>query len=115
MSISRYKQSEIFKNKDDDYRKLYKERFKGRRVLPQTTAAKLNYPQFEDVLEFTYANHIWSIGDRYYKLANFYYGDPEYWWLVAWFNKKPTEQHIKLGDVIRVPLPLIAVLNSVGL
>ena len=34
-----------------------------------------------------------------------YYGDAEYWWLIAWYNNKPTESHFKLGDVVYIPLP----------
>jgi nucleoid-associated protein YgaU len=54
----------------------------------------------------TEVNHIWKTGDRYYKLAERYYGRPQYWWAIALYNNKPTEGHIKLGDTIRVPLPL---------
>ena len=50
--------------------------------------------------------HIWKTGDRYYKLAATYYGRPELWWAIALYNNKPTEGHIKLGDTIRIPLPL---------
>tara|TARA_R110002012_G_scaffold316430_1_gene531360 strand:- start:3916 stop:4218 length:303 start_codon:yes stop_codon:yes gene_type:complete len=54
----------------------------------------------------TEVNHIWKTGDRYYKLAERYYGRPQYWWAIALYNNKPTEGHIKLGDTVRVPLPL---------
>jgi nucleoid-associated protein YgaU len=54
----------------------------------------------------TEISHIWKTGDRYYKLAERYYGRPRYWWAIALYNNKPTEGHIKLGDAIRVPLPL---------
>ena len=32
--------------------------------------------------------------------------DTEYWWLIAWFNNKPTDIHCKVGDVLYIPLPL---------
>jgi nucleoid-associated protein YgaU len=54
----------------------------------------------------TDVNHIWKTGDRYYKLAERYYGRPQYWWAIALYNNKPTEGHVRLGDTIRVPLPL---------
>ena len=54
----------------------------------------------------TEVGHIWKTGDRYYKLAERYYGRPQYWWAIALYNNKPTEGHIKLGDTIRIPLPL---------
>ena len=54
----------------------------------------------------TDVKHIWKTGDRYYKLADHYYGRPQYWWVIALYNNKPTEGHVRLGDMIRVPLPL---------
>jgi len=50
--------------------------------------------------------HIWKTGDRYYKLAEKYYGLPRYWWAIALYNNKPTDGHVKLGDIVRIPLPL---------
>jgi len=37
------------------------------------------------------------------------------WWVIAWFNKLPTESHIKLGDVIYIPMPLNEILKIYGL
>tara|TARA_R110002110_G_scaffold278044_2_gene493355 strand:+ start:186 stop:488 length:303 start_codon:yes stop_codon:yes gene_type:complete len=54
----------------------------------------------------TEVSHIWKTGDRYYKLAERYYGRPQYWWAIALYNNKPTEGHIRLGDTIQVPVPL---------
>ena len=31
------------------------------------------------------------------------YGDSRLWWVLAWFNQKPTEAHFKVGDVYYVP------------
>jgi len=25
------------------------------------------------------------------------------WWLIAWFNRSPTEAHNKVGDIILIP------------
>ena len=52
------------------------------------------------------STHIWKTGDRYYKLANTYYGNPQLWWIIALYNQKPTEGHLKLGDVIEIPSPI---------
>jgi len=54
----------------------------------------------------TEVSHVWKTGDRYYKLAEKYYGRPRYWWAIALYNNKPTDGHVKLGDTIRIPLPL---------
>jgi nucleoid-associated protein YgaU len=50
--------------------------------------------------------HIWKTGDRFYKLAATYYGRPQLWWVIAMYNNKPTEGHVKLGDVITIPTPI---------
>ena len=60
----------------------------------------------------TEVKHIWRTGDRYFKLAYKYYGDSELWWLIAWYNEKPTENEVSLGDVVVIPLPLTTVLTA---
>lgn len=50
--------------------------------------------------------HIFASGDRLSRLAHKYYGDAELWWVLAWFNGKPTDFHCKIGDTILVPSPL---------
>lgn len=68
-------------------------------------------PEFEKLTANDYAEiheirHVWKIGDRYYKLADKYYGDTQYWWVIAKYNERPTESHISLGEVISIPQPL---------
>ena len=55
--------------------------------------------------------HIWKTGDRYYKLASKFYGKPELWWVIAMFNQRPTEGHLRKGDVIEIPVPITAVMS----
>ena len=38
-------------------------------------------------------------------------GDPTLWWIIAWYNLKPTESHFKIGDLVYIPLPLDRVLS----
>jgi len=52
-----------------------------------------------DVLE----EHIWSYGDSLAKLAQKYYGGYDYWWVIAFVNKKPTDSHYKIGDSLYIP------------
>jgi len=54
--------------------------------------------------------HIWSLGDRYYKLAYKHYGDPALWWVIAWYNQAPTESHLTIGEDVEVPFPIDKVL-----
>ena len=55
--------------------------------------------------------HIWKSGDSYPKLASKYYGDPGLWWLIGWYNQKPTDAHVKIGESLAIPLPLDKVLS----
>ena len=48
--------------------------------------------------------HHWSHGDRYHKLASVYYGDFRLWWVIAMFNRKPSEASIEYGDKILIPV-----------
>lgn len=57
--------------------------------------------------------HIWKTGDKFYKLASKYYGNPNYWWIIAWYNHAPTEAHVRPGRVLLVPLPLEKVISYV--
>tara|TARA_Y100000592_G_scaffold101174_1_gene186385 strand:+ start:18606 stop:18959 length:354 start_codon:yes stop_codon:yes gene_type:complete len=70
-------------------------------------------PLEEDFLdELRIKKHIYSTGDNLAKLAYNNYGDPRYWWILAWFNGKPTDFHCKIGDIIVIPFPLENVLNQ---
>ena len=106
---SRYNNRKIARNKN----KLYKKHFEDRNVtlIRQFRTAKLSYPTREQMYQLSVLTHVWKTGDRYYKLAFEYYGSSKYWWVIAWFNKKPTESHVKLGEIVRIPLPLDRLLN----
>jgi len=76
-------------------------------------------PRYNEVTEEAKENirsriHIWKMGDRLYKLAAEFYGDPTYWWVIALFNGTPTESHVKPGDEILIPLDYEAVIRLYG-
>jgi len=106
---SRYNNRKIARNKN----KLYKNFFKDRNItlVRQYRTANLSYPTKEQVRQLKVLTHVWKTGDRYYKLSFDYYGTSKYWWVIAWFNKKPTEAHVKYGDVVLIPTPLDKLLN----
>ena len=72
-------------------------------------------PTEEQEEQLTVVNHVWTVGDRYYRLAHEFYGKSELWWIIAWYNQKPTEAHVKLGDVLEIPLPLEKVIEYYGI
>ena len=61
--------------------------------------------------DLEYESYVWSRGDRFYKLAKDFYGDVNYWWVIALFNNAPTEQHILIGEEIFIPSDLESVAN----
>ncbi len=71
-------------------------------------------PTDEDLDDIEELAHTWGLGDRYYKLAHKYYGDPELWWIIARYNGKPTEAHVKIGDVVTIPVPLWKIRSAYG-
>tara|TARA_B100001123_G_scaffold298977_1_gene333486 strand:- start:9171 stop:9542 length:372 start_codon:yes stop_codon:yes gene_type:complete len=123
MAFSRYKDTGVILNDDLDYKKVFVKRF-GRdgldniqRVsyLKHLETLELKYPTLADIVNLSFTNYIWSQGDRFYKLSHEFYGDARYWWVIAWFNKKPTDHHVSVGDLIKVPTPLEEILNAIGL
>lgn len=64
-----------------------------------------------DIMMLTSNVYYWSYGDRYWKLSAKFYGDPKYWWIIAWYNKKPSESMLKIGDQISIPFPLDRILG----
>ena len=92
---------------------LYETFFRDRGVpyINQYGTPEMRYPTSEEISKLELIGHIWKMGDRYYKLAHQYYGDPKLWWIIAWFNQKPTEGFLSLGQLIHIPLPLEKILR----
>ena len=99
----------IVTNDVEHYRQLRKARDRED-SLEQYPSPVVRYPSAVEMRELEYARHIWKVGDRYFKLAHEYYGDSRYWWIIALFNKKPTENHVKMGSTVYIPQPLDKVL-----
>ena len=74
----------------------------------------LKNPTVADRRKIKTVTHIWAYGNRLYKLADQYYGDSTYWWVIAWYNGAPTEADLVPGDLITIPLELNTALNILG-
>ena len=112
MPKSRYKNSKVFINEEEVYEGLRQKR-KVNNIQHYTTP-KLLYPSEQirkGVLEI---KHVWSHGDRYWKLAAAHYKNPKYWRVIAWYNLKPTDAHCRIGDVVLIPKPLDKILKYCG-
>lgn len=90
------------------YRAMLKRR--GVNFIRQFKTPSLSFPTDTEMGSLKEIDYTWKTGDRFFKLANEYYGDSTLWWIVAWYNQTPTESHVSTGQVIQVPLPLDAVL-----
>tara|TARA_A100001515_G_scaffold70579_1_gene56132 strand:- start:71 stop:409 length:339 start_codon:yes stop_codon:yes gene_type:complete len=104
--ISRFVQRQVLINSDEKYLDLLnRKRLNFLRYRATPNFQLLNIGSATDPQAIG-IRHVWKTGDKYYKLAQKYYGDPTEWWIIAQFNQKPTEGHLKVGDVIIVPTKL---------
>ena len=93
-----------FFNNSKEYAEIMRK--KKLKLLRQFTTPTMTHLEDEDFSSLTLIPHIWTIGDRFYKLAYQYYNEPQYWWVIAWINKTPTEAHVKVGDTIYISMSL---------
>ena len=123
MAISRYKDTDVIFNGDPDFKQVFKKRFARENlnevqrveILKHLETLELNYPDLTQFMNLSTSEYTWAPGDRFYKVAHKFYGDPGYWWVIAFFNKKPTDHHVKPGELIKVPTQLTEVLKIFGL
>jgi nucleoid-associated protein YgaU len=109
----RYKKRILAFNDNELYSEHFVER--GVKFIDQYMTPKLAHATPSQIKKMNVINHSWTHGDKYYKLAHKYYDDSALWWVIAWFNKKPTESHVKIGEVIYIPTPINEVLKIYGL
>mgnify|MGYP003628116428 CR=1 FL=1 len=96
--------------------KMYQETLidRGVNFIEIEQAPELIYPTVRQIQQLEIVGHTWKTGDRLYKLAHRYYNDSQLWWIIAFFNKKPTEAHFRLGSTVRIPLPLDKIIDFIG-
>ena len=107
--VSRYDATNIFLNTEEEYQQKFKER--NTKFISQFATPNLSHPTIDEIASLDIVNHTWTTGDRFWKLSGQYYGRPDLWWVIAWFNRMPTEGQVKLGDVVAIPLPLDKILE----
>ena len=92
---------------------MYSDQLAARKVnlINHYSSPNMTYPNVAEKAAIKPVEHVWKLGDRFYKLAHEHYGEKKLWWLIAWYNRAPTENHIKLGQVISIPKPLAAALS----
>lgn len=107
--MSRFGRRKIVLNKSELYDQFFEER--DVKYFRQYETPNFKYPDRREMREFETITHIWKVSDKYYKLAHEFYGDSTFWWVIAWFNKSPTESHLTPGKVIYIPVPLQKVIK----
>jgi len=112
MPYSRYSRREVFLNNDKNYKNVF---FKNRDVqeISQYDSPMIAYPTPSEINSLNNVLLVWGATDKLYNIATKYYGEPEYWWVIAWYNKKASEAEFKIGDQYYVPLPLDEVLGYI--
>tara|TARA_Y100000034_G_scaffold129775_1_gene186885 strand:- start:677 stop:1009 length:333 start_codon:yes stop_codon:yes gene_type:complete len=108
----RYTNRSVIRNRHETYEEVFEER--DVRRINHFTTPRLRHLDPTQIRYLTRATHIWKVGDRYYKLAHKHYGNSKYWWAIAWYNKRPTESHVKIGETIYIPKPLEDLLRFLG-
>jgi nucleoid-associated protein YgaU len=102
---NRYENEKVISVFNKKFRKTFLEK-RGLKRLTQYSTPTIYYPDNDDINTLISTTHIWKVGDRFFKLAHKHYNDSRYWWLIAWYNKKPTESHITTGEIIYIPTPI---------
>jgi len=101
---SRYGKYRIINNNSSAYEFLRKAR--GVKNIRQYETPYIYIPSVAERASLSTTNHIWKLGDRFYKLSDQYYKDTRYWWIIGLYNGYMTEADIRPGDVISIPLNL---------
>lgn len=100
----RYEDRIVVINNDERYEQL----FRDRRVnfIRHYKTPNLKSIGETDDFSFQEVEIVWASGQKFWRLSQKYYGSPELWWVIAWYNLTPTEHHVSNGSIIRVPFPL---------
>ena len=115
MPFSRYNKTQQVSNADIDYKKVFSSRFGLNDFILQRRRAGLQYPDYETISSLIFTYEVWQIGSRLHKISEKYYNDPSYWWLIGFYNKKPTDANYSIGDVVKVPVSLEEAFSALGL
>mgnify|MGYP003139521412 FL=1 len=102
--MSRYLDRQKAINDKEQYDKLFEKR--GVKQITQYRSPSAKYVTDEELSSVECFNVTWYLGLSFERLAADFYGDPTQWWVIAGFNRIPTESHVELGQVIKVPKSL---------
>jgi hypothetical protein len=103
----------IEKDEATESKKIYKQYLEDRDLnnIVYYSTPDIKKMNMDDLAYLDLDMHIWSLGDRYFKLASNYYGNPSYWWIIALVNDAPTEAHLEIGQIVHIPRNLEQVME----
>ena len=110
--MSRYDKYKVLESRSKYYKPFRKGH--GPKIIRHYETPYIYNPGPGERAAITTTPHIWSYGDRLYKLADKYYGDVRLWWVIAWYNGVPTEADLFTTDVIQIPLNIEEALQVLG-
>jgi hypothetical protein len=99
--MNRYGKIPVVSNNNELYKTLLRNR--NIKLINQYGTIAYNYPTAEQLQEIDFDTYIWKSGDRYWKLAQQYYSDPSYWWVIGFINKRPIDSDLEIGESIYIP------------
>lgn len=102
--MNRYNLRKIQHTDNKQYVPYLKDR--GLKFIAHHETCQLNYPTSDQLGRLQIISKVWTYGDSFWNLSQEHYGDHRYWWVIAWYNQRPTECDIALGEIIQIPLPL---------
>jgi hypothetical protein len=113
MAYSRNSRRPIFLNNNQEYRDSF---FRQRDIKEtfQYEVSRIAFPTPQFINSLTNVTLVWGATDTLYNISQQYYGSPQYWWVVAWYNQRASEPEFEAGDIYYVPLPLEDVLGFFG-
>jgi nucleoid-associated protein YgaU len=101
--------SVILQNNDKIYQKFFNKI--GAQKIDHLSIILYGDPINDNFLKkLSISKHIYSSKDSLSRIAFKQYGDPRLWWVISWFNGKPTDLDCKIGDIILIPHPIEEVL-----
>ena len=110
--MSRYSKRMIVKNQEEMYSEVLEKR--GVKFITQYTTPTFKRLTDEQINSIPYEKYVWTVGDRFWRIAQTRYNDRKLWWIIARFNNKPTEGHVSPGDEIKIPTDILKARELLG-
>ena len=94
----------------------YEYLFKGRdmKVIYKAAMVQMDAMTDSERAAVDTKRYTWRSSDMYWRVAKRFYGDPRLWFVIAYYNKAPTEFHLDAGQDILVPISPRFILDKIG-